>query len=137
MVTPNSWSGRTVATELERAVIEAARALAHATADDELMTRLLYAVQALDAGQDPAVREIGWYEVVEGDRLKSVKTGDFYEVTAAYGSRTARKIGVNVNGKVQMITRPIEGEPTAFVKRGATGQAVDVFVEVFSSEEAK
>jgi len=125
-----------VTTELERAVIEAARSFCRA--EDGAKESLWTAVQALDAGQDPEVREIGWHEVVEGDRIKSVKTGKFYEVDDTFKFGKEFKISVRTGpDNAVTITRPTEAEPTAFVKRGQTGKAVDVFVEVFSSGETK
>lgn len=74
--------------------------------------------------------EIEWRDVVAGDELKSVKTGRFYPVTrtqALVGGKTS----IVVAGKP--IVRPTESEPRAVVKRGPDGQAVDVFIQVFSS----
>jgi len=131
-------------TELERAVIEAARAY---VAEDPMglierngdgfAVNLKRAIDALDAGQDPEIQEIGWHEVAEGDQLRSTKTGKFYEVLGNDKKWDGtRRIGVKMPSQVQLITRPTEAEPTAFVKRGQAGKAVAVFVEVFSSGEA-
>lgn len=122
---------------LERAVIEAARSLARATADEALITDLFHAVQALEAWedtQDPGVREIGWHEVAEGDQLKSIKNGKFYPVVSAQKNRDGYRIAIQLNPhSVMAVTRPSANEPSAFVKRGQAGHAVDMFVNVFSS----
>ncbi len=121
-----------MATDLERAVIEAARALRKTQMSAEA-SALFKAVDALDAGQDPEVREVGWHEVTEGDQLRSAKTGLFWEVIGVDRLIQGRRIVIRRGGNTAMITRPTEAEPMAFVKRGATGKAVDVFVEVFAS----
>lgn len=126
---------------LERAVIEAARSWRHATPAtiDHVNRDLIEAVDALEAWeatQDPEVREIGWHEVAEGDLLKSVKTGKFYPVLGVLKVRQGYLITIQVTpgaGGTKQVTRPTEEERTAFVKRGQAGEAVDMFVNVFSS----
>ena len=134
--------------DLQKAVIEAARAYVRSdpynligSQSDPAPVALAGAIDALEVwekAQDPEVREIGWHEVAEGDQLKSVKTGKFYPVLRVETVLTDARITIELSqGRHTTITRPIKDEPTAFVKRGATGKAVDVFVDVFSSGEAK
>ncbi len=127
-----------MATELERAVIEAARALRRegAFAREEI-DAVIDAVKALDAGQDPEIQEIGWHEISEGDQLRSAKTGLFWEVIGVLKMRSGYKIGIRRAGNRGEISRPTTAEPTAFVKRGQAGKAVEMFVNVFTSGEAK
>lgn len=126
-------------TPLERAVIEAARAYLatldrYGTADD---AELAAAVKALDAAPVSEVQEIGWHELAEGDQLRSAKTGLFWEVVGILKVRSGYKIGIRRDGNRADIGRPTPAEPTAFVKRGATGKAVETFVNVFSSGETR
>jgi hypothetical protein len=81
-------------------------------------------------------REISWSSLVEGDRLKSIKTGKFYEVERVYQERHPGRAGqyrIKLAGIDKVVFRPTEAEPTAIVQRGATGNAVDVWIEVLSS----
>ena len=128
------------ANPLERAVIDAARFWRRATTTIELSDRALSvrkaveALEAWEAGQDPEVREIGWHEVAEGDALKSVKNGKFYPVLSTLKVRGGYRITIALGpGRHTAITRPTPEEPSAFVKRGQAGAAVDIFVDVFSS----
>lgn len=119
---------------LERAVIEAARTVRRegAFARDEI-DALMDVVDRLDAyerSQDPRILTIPWRQVVAGDELKSVKTGRFYPVTETLALARGQ-VRLTVAGK--QITRPTKEEPEATVRRGPDGQAVDVFVSVFSS----
>ena len=121
------------ASPLERAVIEAARSFAKDPSYEHTCA-LWDAVDALDAAQDPEVREVGWHEVAEGDQLKSIKNGKFYPVASTQKNRDGYRIVIALSaGSVRAITRPTPEEPTAFVKRGQTGAAVDMFVNVFTS----
>jgi hypothetical protein len=77
-------------------------------------------------------REIPWSALVEGDRLKSQKTGKFYEV------EQVRKMADGYHIKVAGIAKEIvrhggPGDTTCIVQRGPTGEAVDVWFEVLSS----
>jgi len=125
---------------LERAVIAAARSFAHDASwmqGDPFPRALSDAIEALEAWeatQAPEVREIGWHEVAEGDLLKSVKNGKFYPVVSVQKNRDGYRIAIQLNPQsVMAVTRPSAAEPSAFVKRGQAGAAVDVFVNVFSS----
>jgi hypothetical protein len=126
---------------LERAVIEAARSAMKNPANDLVaLQRAIDALESWEATQDPEVREIGWHEVAEGDQLKSVKTGKFYPVLGTLKVRAGYRITIQVTpgaGGTKQITRPAPDEPSAFVKRGQAGTAVDIFVNVFSSGEVK
>ena len=79
-------------------------------------------------------RRIPWWELVEGDQLKSVKTGKFYEVESVLALNTnPTSYRIRLAGIKNPISRPTDAEPEAIVKRGPTGQAVDVWIEVLSS----
>jgi len=128
------------ANPLERAVIEAARKAVYDNTPGWLVAlhRAVQALEAWEATQDPEVREVGWHEVAEGDQLKSVRNGKFYPVRSTQKNKDGHRIVIALGAEsTRAITRPTAEEPTAFVKRGAVGAAVDVFVNVFSSREAK
>jgi hypothetical protein len=118
---------------LERAVLEAARKFIQTwKGPDARDLRLAVgALEAWEQTQDPTVTERGWHEVAEGDELRSVKNGKFYKIT-----RTLKVKGgyeITLEGVPKTITRPTIAEPSATVRRGATGDAIDLLGHVFSS----
>lgn len=127
----------------ERAVIEAARVYVQTdpynligSESDPAPVALAQAVAALDAYEkaaEPKVTELGWHEVTEGDHLKSVKNGKFYPVVKVLKVRRGYEITLRMPGKDLTITRPTAAEPYATVRRGPTGDAVDLLTHVFSS----
>ena len=121
---------------LERAVVEAARALvAEQRQETYLECRLELAVGAYEAWlatQDPQILELGWHEVAEGDHVRSAKNGRYYPVTSVLKIRGG-KWELTLAGVPNKITRPNAAEPTATVRRGPTGSAVDTLLHVFSS----
>lgn len=116
---------------LERAVIEAARRWAADPSQDDRLTDAVLRLEAWERTQDPTVVEIGWHEVAEGDQLKSIKNGKFYPVTGSLKVKDG--YAISVQGAPKPIVRPTAAEPTATVRRGPTGSAVDTFTHVFSS----
>jgi hypothetical protein len=122
---------------LERAVIEAAKVFVQA-AGYEGEASLVEAIADLEAHertQDPTVAERGWHEVTEGDHLRSIKNGKFYPVVGILKVQRGKyQVVLLVAGQRQMVTRPTDAEPTAWVKRGPTGEAVDTITHVFSSQ---
>ena len=85
-------------------------------------------------------REIPWSALVEGDQLKSIKNGKFYEVERVHQERHPARAGqyrIKLAGIDKVVFRPTEAEPAAIVQRGETGKAVDVWIEVLSSGGAK
>lgn len=125
---------------LERAVIEAARKVCDRASNlDEWVYPLRRAVVALDqheAEQAAAsIKEIPWRDVVVGDQLRA-NSGAFYPVTATLAIAGGKaRITVALPAGPQQLMRPTEKAPRAAVKRGPDGEAVDVFVSVFSSRE--
>jgi len=125
------------ANELERAVIEAARAFVQA-AGYEGEAALVEAVTALDAWQatqDPTVVERGWHEVAEGDELRG-NNGQFYPVIRTLKVQRGKyEVIVRVDGTPTQLIRPgpHDKNPTAWVRRGAAGAAVDIITHVFAS----
>lgn len=126
--------------ELERAVIEAAKAWRAADTyppPGPIVAVLMRAVTGLnDFERSQAAAGISegvaWNTIAVGDQVKG-KTG-FYPVVgtlALTGGRT--RLTINVRGDHKTVTRPTEAEPTATVKRGPDGTAVQTFVDVFSS----
>jgi hypothetical protein len=120
---------------LERAVIEAAREVAAWS----VSAKLAAAVAALDkheAEQAAAgIKDLPWREVVVGDRLRG-GSGAFYPVTATLAIAGGKaRVTVALPTGPKELMRPTEKAPRATVKRGPDGEAVDVFVSVFSSHE--
>jgi len=72
-----------------------------------------------------------WGMVVEGDEIKSVKTGRWYAVSST--STTPTDARVRLVGVAKMLIRPLRDEvPANIHRRGPTGDAVDMFVVAFS-----
>jgi|SRR6185503_1177684 len=137
------------ANELERAVIEAARALVSSEPfnlcqkfnlcqNEWVAIDLATAVQTLDAWQatqDPTVKERGWHEVAEGDELRG-NNGTFYPVIRTLKVQRGKyEVIVRVDGTPTQLIRPgpHDKNPTAWVRRGAAGAAVDIITHVFAS----
>jgi hypothetical protein len=139
-------------TPAERVVIAAAERWAERVRPDTgLGVELTEAVAALRAEREPKTKEqraeldITYGQVAEGDHVLSPKLGRWYEVTA---------VVAQPNGKVR-ITMPRTGRPAAGgkpqinawhdfnsttpcrVRRGETGQAVDMFATVLWSAPTK
>lgn len=128
---------------LERAVIEAVRTwrASHirTIAATQPIERAIDALAEHEATMAAAgVVEVDWKLVAEGDELRS-KSGSFFPVTATKREwRMGRPTGnflitVTLPTGDKTLTRPNTAEPTATVRRGAAGRAVDTFVHVFSS----
>jgi hypothetical protein len=131
-------------TPLERAVIEAARAYVSSdpynligSESDPAPVALARAVKSLDRATDPEIREVSWHLVAEGDQVRSAKNGKFYPVLSVLKVRGGTRVVIQAGTTQVPIQRPTPQEPMAFVKRGAAGAAVDVFVNVFSSGETR
>ena len=132
----------TTKVELEHAVIEAAKAWRAADTyppPGYIVAALMSAVTTLnDYERSQAAAGISegvaWNTIAVGDQVKG-KTG-FYPVTDALALAASKvRLTINVRGDHKVITRPTEAEPTATVKRGPDGTAVQTFVNVFSSKE--
>lgn len=129
---------------LEHAVIEAARGYV-TTGTWSRPYGIEQAIAALEQHETElaaaGVTEVAWTLVVEGDELRS-KSGSFFPVIATkrewrMGKPTGNfLITVRVPSGDKVLTRPNAAEPTAVVRRGAAGRAVDTFVHVFSSGDA-
>jgi hypothetical protein len=125
--------------QYERAVIEAARSWCEHVETDGLQGLygpLMDALEALDAyhaAAEPKVTERGWHEVAEGDHLKSVRNQKFYPVVKVLKVRKGYEITLKMPTGELTITRPTAAEPSATVRRGGTGDAVDLLTHVFSS----
>lgn len=129
----------------ERAVIEAARKVCDQASNlDTWAHPLRRAVVALDQHEraltEAGLREIPWAQVAEGDELRSSK-GNFFPVTHTkrewkMGAATGKfLITVHLPARDRVLTRPTPAEPTATVRRGEAGKAVDLMVHVFESGE--
>jgi len=72
-----------------------------------------------------------WGMVVEGDEIKSAKTGRWYAVSSTSTSRTDARI--RLIGVAKTLIRPLRDEvPAGTHRRGPAGEAVDLFVVAFS-----
>jgi hypothetical protein len=124
--------------QYERAVIEAARKLVRDD-DGDLgdwiggLRRHVEALDAYHAAAEPKVTERGWHEVTEGDHLKSIKNSRFYPVVKVLKVRKGYEITLKLPTGEVTVTRPTAAEPAATVRRGGTGDAIDVLTHVFSS----
>jgi len=123
---------------LERAVLVAARAWAKSVQADRAegfhgpLAEAVDRYEAWLATQDPTVSELGWHEVAAGDEVRSRKNGRWYAVRSVL--RVAGgKTRLELVGVPKPIERPSDAEPTATVRRGPDGQAVDTLLNVFSS----
>lgn len=128
------------ANPLERAVIEAAREYAKANwlrQEDVYGEALVMAVQCLDAHEAtlaPAVHEIPWHEVTEGDELQGSDGTTFRPVLRTLKVQGGKyEITVQLNTGPKTLIRPTKEAPSATVRRGAAGQVVEMFVNVFAS----
>jgi hypothetical protein len=128
---------------LERAVIEAARLVADRAGNlDTWAHALRRAVVDLDeherAQEAAGLTEVPWAQIAEGDELRG-NSGRLFPVVATkrewqMGKPTGKfLITVQLPAGPKVLTRPTPAEPTATVKRGDAGAAVDMFVNVFSS----
>lgn len=79
----------------------------------------------------PQEIRLPWSSLVEGDQIKSVRNGKFYEVKSTIKMRDGYHI--KLAGIAKPIVRPTPAHPQAIVHRGETGRAVDVWADVLSS----
>lgn len=71
-----------------------------------------------------------WGEVVESDEIYSAATDRWYEVQSS--SRDGGKMRVRVKGIAKMLIKDV-GAPVR-LRRGATGDVVDLFAVLFSGK---
>lgn len=125
-------------TPAERVVVEAAVRWVAATPETvhRVNRDLIDAVDALLAERAdpdaPQEQEITWGQVVEGDEIWSPKTQRWYEVTRAiHAGGTEGRSLINAKG-IPKGLKPISSDAVK-VKRGPTGNAVDMFANVLWS----
>ncbi len=121
-------------TPAEKAVIEAAIAWRQAREDRRMpmATELLATLDALDAERSALTtteKEITWGEVVTEDEIFSAKTGKWYEVITVI--RAGDRVKITAKGLPKVITPLASG--SVKVRRGPSGEAADVLIEVLSS----
>lgn len=123
-------------TPAERVVVEAALRwvpqLPSIQAEHALQNAVL-ALQSERADPDALMeQEITWGQVVEGDEIWSDKTKRWYEVTrAVHAGGTEGKSLINAKG-IPRGLKPNSADPVK-VRRGPTGNAVDMFASVLWS----
>jgi hypothetical protein len=120
-------------TPAERVVVEAALRWVPQLPSIQAEHALQDAVQALQAeraGGQPQEHDLTWGQVVEGDEIWSERTGKWYPVTAATHQPPAAST-ISAKG-IPRVLRPMPGDPVR-VRRGATGEAVDMFASVLWS----
>lgn len=123
----------------ERVVVEAAirwAASVQAMRAEGFHAELSDAVDALRAERAdpdaPQERDLSWGQVVEGDQIYSDKTKRWYEVTrAVHSGGTEGKSLINAKG-IPRGLKPNSADPVK-VRRGPTGNAVDMFASVLWS----
>lgn len=76
-------------------------------------------------------KEIPWSLVVEGDQIYSERTKKWYPVTGSSTIKGTTKIKVFINGRAIPLQ---EARDEVRVRRGPTGDAVDVLHLVFSGQ---
>lgn len=120
----------------EMAVIDAAISWAREERNELLPEdRLNNAVAALleHRKQLGEVTEVEWCTVAIGDSVRA-KTGTMWEVKSSLRMQDGTYSLTLAHGeKTSTVSRPSKDAPTAWVRRGADGRAVDSFVHVFAS----
>lgn len=123
------------------AVIAAAEAYVDSDSSVDQHNALFDAVTALRKRQQrpasPRTEETSrtWGEVVDGDEILSVKTGRWYEVTGTVLLDDGVTVKVNIRqAPHKPILRP--ASDPVMVKRGITGDAVDLFQVLWSAQTA-
>jgi hypothetical protein len=76
-------------------------------------------------------KEIIWGLVVEGDQIYSDRTKKWYSVTGSSAVTGTTKIKVFINGRAIPLQ---ESKDIVRVRRGPTGDAVDVLQLIFSGQ---
>lgn len=79
--------------------------------------------------------ELPWKMIVEGDQIFSAKTGRWYEVRGMVSIKGTSKVKIFAKGIPKAFER--EADQTTRVRRGPTGDAVDVFQIIFSGQTAR
>lgn len=119
-------------TPAEKAVIEAAMIWADNRNVFEAGQILVNACDALTEAREAAPAESmrPWSEIVTEDEIYSTKTGKWYRVLATV-QMTNGTVAVQLEGVSKPFTNPATAE--VLCRRGESGQAVDVFIDVFRS----
>jgi hypothetical protein len=113
-------------TPAEQRVIQAAQAYWLDADAADSHNALMEAVQALDAERKAGVeQEIRWDQVVESDQIYSARTRKWYPVISSGPSKKEGRVRIQATGLPESITPPAAG--MVRVKRGPTGQAVDMW----------
>lgn len=119
----------------ERAVIEAARRYLRNTESDVDLIGATFRLEEYERAQAVAgiAEGVDWHTVAAGDQIQG-KSGTFYPVlhVQAITGGKVRLIVKTAQGERPLL-RPSDSQPTATVKRGPDGCAVQQFVNVFSS----
>lgn len=79
------------------------------------------------------VTEVEWSTVAEGDFVRA-KTGSMWKVKNSLRMQDGTySITLELDGKTSTVNRPSKEAPTALVRRGPAGRAVESFAHVFAS----
>jgi hypothetical protein len=119
-------------TPAEKAVIDAAMIWADNRNVFEAGQILVDACDALTEAREAAPAESmrPWSEIVTEDEIYSTKTGKWYRVLET-AQLDDGQIRVRLDRMWQQFTNPATAEVRC--RRGESGQAVDVFIDVFRS----
>lgn len=77
-------------------------------------------------------KEVAWGLVVEGDEIYSDRTKKWYPVTGSVSMRGGQDVKIFARGLPRAIIKPAKDQ--VLVRRGPTGDAVDVIQLVFSAQ---
>jgi hypothetical protein len=119
-------------TPAELKVIEAALAYWRDAEAADSHNALMLAVEALKADRKAGPEmPLTWGQVVESDQIWSGKTSKWYEVISAAGLSGGR-VRIEAKGLPKAITPAAAG--SVRVRRGATGQTMDMWNVVWSAQ---
>jgi hypothetical protein len=97
----------------------------------EAARALWNAVQALEAEREAGEMTIDWFQVVESDQIWSEKTKKWYQVISSVALDNDR-MRIQAKGLPKSIT-PLASADVR-VRRGATGQTMDMWNVVWSAQ---
>lgn len=118
-------------TPAEAGVIEAAIAWMDQASPLHDFAPLSYAVEQLEA-ERAEWRPYTWGQLTEGDQVFSEKAGKWFEVVRVVRNDRDSMVTVSLKGMSKPVTKYLGQD--CRVKRGSTGQAVDIVQVIFSGE---
>lgn len=80
--------------------------------------------------------KVRWDQVVESDHIQNPRTGAWHEVTATVLSPTGAFVKIWVKGQAVAL-KPRPAAELTDVRRGTTGEVVDLFQVIFSGQTSR